>query len=167
MNYWVTTDTHLGHDKMKEYCGRPYNFSEKILKNLSLTIKHDDILIHIGDVCIGNDAYWHEQLSLIPMTKWLVRGNHDRKSNIWYLTHGWSFVGDYFKMYMCDKSILFSHKPIIDIGYDINIHGHFHNNDHRTYEPELVAIKNDKQILLCIEHHYQLFKLETIIKKGI
>jgi len=54
MNIWVTTDTHLNHTKLIEY-GRPENFEDKIKKGLVNNIKKDDLLIHLGDVCIGDD----------------------------------------------------------------------------------------------------------------
>ncbi len=79
MRIWLTTDTHLGHDKIIESCGRPENHEEIILKELSL-IPKDCLLIHLGDVCIGNDRHWHQEI--FNATKHcrrriLVRGNHD------------------------------------------------------------------------------------------
>jgi len=60
--------------------------------------------------------------------------------------------------------ILFSHKPQIDTGYDLNIHGHFHNSDHRRQEPELKAIANPKHHLIMMEHHYEPQSLRSIVE---
>ena len=60
MRIWLTTDTHFGHSKMVEYCGRPENFSDRILENFKV-IKEHDILLHLGDFCIGNELMWHLQ----------------------------------------------------------------------------------------------------------
>jgi calcineurin-like phosphoesterase family protein len=49
MKYWVITDTHLGHGKMEEYCGRPKDFEDRILRNLTC-VQESDVLIHLGDV---------------------------------------------------------------------------------------------------------------------
>lgn len=129
----------------------------------------DDVMIHLGDivVCSGRDEAAHAQfIQTLPGKHWLVRGNHDRKSNNWYLNHGWDFISDSFEDMYFGKRVLFSHVPVADNGYDINFHGHFHNSDHRRHEPALVAIRNDKQILLALEYNnYQPWNLQTLIQK--
>jgi len=167
MNYWVTTDTHFGHDKLKleEYSKRPSNFNNLILRNHRNTINKNDILIHIGDFCIGNDINWHKKFMAInSFKKWLIKGNHDKKSNSWYLSHGWDFVGDSMKLYLFGHYILFSHIPQSDNNFDINIHGHFHNSNHRQREPEMLAIRNEKHYLIMLEHHYSPISLKKIIE---
>ena len=165
MKYWLTTDTHLGHFNMVEYCGRPENFSEIILRNLHQCIKHEDILIHLGDICIANDTKWHLQLLNIPGRHWLIRGNHDKKSNSWYLEHGWDMICQQFEDHIFGKTIMFSHKPVVWNGkYEINIHGHFHNTDLNKHEKELVSIKNGYQKLLALEYvNYMPVTLEKFI----
>jgi len=168
MNYWIISDTHFGHDKMMELFGRPVGFSVQLFNGLRACIKPEDILIHLGDVCFGADEGWHHQLSeKVPCFKrWLVLGNHDSKSNHWYLSHGWDFVAYTINLTLFGKALLFSHMPKIDSGYDINIHGHFHNNHHRDLEPELTAIKNDKQYLIAVENTgYKPVNLKTIIEE--
>lgn len=118
---WIITDTHFGHENIIKYCNRPSNFSELILNNL-FCIEDGDILIHLGDFCIGSDKYWNKVFfaRLPKITSVLVRGNHDKKTDNWYLRNGWSFVCDSF----CSKGFIFSHRPIDEIN---NIHGHQHN----------------------------------------
>lgn len=128
------TDTHLGHDKMAELCYRPKNFAEKILQNTSSVILPGDIVIHLGDVCIRRDSYWHQLLHQhIPegCKRWLVRGNHDNKSIPWYIQHGWDFAGDRIDLEMYGLRIALSHRPLTDDGsFDYNIHGHHHITGH-------------------------------------
>jgi calcineurin-like phosphoesterase family protein len=166
MKYWLITDTHFGHDKLVEYCARPQGFEGKIMENLYKTLSDDDVLIHLGDFCMGNDGKWTEMfMKQKKSKKWLIKGNHDHKTNSWYLNHGWDFVGKSIKDKFFGKNILFSHIPQIDDGwYDLNIHGHFHNSDHRKHEKELVVIKNPKQKLLAIEYtNYQPVLLNTFM----
>lgn len=166
MSIYLITDTHFNHkEAMCNWCGRPDNYEDLIFKSF-LQLKENDILIHLGDICIGGDEYWHEKLSGIKCKKWLIKGNHDRKSNTWYLNHGWDFVCDQFRDKYFGKLIMFSHKPVVwDGEYDINIHGHFHNSDHRRNEPELMAIKNGYQKLLAVEYtEYKIVSLEKFIK---
>lgn len=169
MNLILSTDTHFFHRKMEEFCGRPKDFEIRIYKALKAILSPEDIFIHLGDICIGRDLEAHAMfIQTLPGRHWLVRGNHDRKGDVWYMAHGWDFISKEIKLEFYGKKIFLSHIPVKDDGwYDLNIHGHFHNSDHRRHEPELVAIKNDKQILLALENHnYQPWNLETIIKKG-
>ena len=170
MRWWITTDTHFNHEAIKKYCDRPDDCEKRILKGFEV-IKSQDILIHLGDICIGNDAEVHERhINPIKCRKILVRGNHDRKSTTWYLTHGWDFVCEKFSLKRCDKQILFSHWPLVWDGYyDINFHGHFHNANHRRYEAERKEdMLSSGQRLLALEYnHYQLFNLDTQIHKNL
>lgn len=137
MKIFVITDTHLGHDKLISH-GRPYDFYEKILINLEKS--SSDLLIHLGDVCIGDDAMWHDQIAMRTKgfkKRVLVRGNHDGKSDAWYYSKGWDFVCREFTNKVFGKLILFTHEPIPKehiSGIDFNVHGHYHGsaeNSHR------------------------------------
>ena len=175
MNIWLTTDTHFGHDKMLEYCGRPKDHSERILKAL-YRIPTEDLIIHLGDVCIEKDEYWHNCLRNLS-NKILIIGNHDRKSYNWYLEHGWKFVAEQFIWNYLGKRILFSHIPLKNDGqFDINIHGHFHNTLKRMREQKWVTpdeearnkgvidILTPKHKLLALEFtNYQPVLLKTFL----
>ena len=176
MKIWITTDTHFGHDKMQEYCGRPDGFEYLILKYQSY-LSFGDLLIHLGDFCIGNDKNWHDKfMARTPSKKILIRGNHDRKSDSWYLNNGWDFVCEQFRNTYFGKDILFSHCPKPDIGYDINIHGHFHNQLPRLLKGEwavddeekrnhydLKALNPKSKLLALEETNYQPVNLEKFI----
>lgn len=144
MKYYIISDTHFNHKQMIEYCGRPENFNDIIWKNLE-QLNDDIILIHLGDICIGGDKEVHKRLSKFKFKKILVKGNHDHKSNTWYLSHGWDFVCEEFRSNLYGHNILFSHKPV-ENECDINIHGHLHNSDTENkytglYSPELQDYK--------------------------
>lgn len=161
---YIITDTHFNHSAMIPYCGRPENFNELIWRGLD-QLKDDDILIHLGDICIGGDKEVHERLSKYKFRKILVRGNHDKKSEGWYMSHGWDFACEQFEMKVFGRRIMFSHKPVVWNGeYDINVHGHFHNADPDRLELELSRIKNGYQKLLAIEWtKYKPVSLEKFI----
>jgi calcineurin-like phosphoesterase family protein len=128
MNIFITTDTHFGHDKMIEFCGRPRNFEEIIKKKILKVVLAGDLFIHLGDICIGNDEIHNKWFTEnIKCKKILVKGNHDKKSNSWYLSRGWDFVCESFSDKFFGKRVLFSHAPQKSNNFDINIHGHFHN----------------------------------------
>lgn len=167
MKYWIVTDTHFAHDKIRDFCGRPEGFEFKILNALAKAVKPEDILIHLGDICWGDQEKWHTLLEQhAPCKRWLVRGNHDKNTDTWYLSHGWHWVGMSCTIRMFGGSILFSHKPLIDNGFTWNIHGHFHANPVTSWERELVMVLTDKHILLALEtSNYQPIELKSAIDK--
>lgn len=118
-----------------------------------------DILIHLGDICWKNDAYWNACFNSIQCkSKILVLGNYDKKSIFWYLEY-WDAVVKTFTIKRHGKTILFSHKPLPDTGYDINIHGHLHNSNHHDGE----WIRNEKQTPVMMEHHYKPHNITDLI----
>ena len=158
MKFWIITDTHLGHDKMVDFCGRPSDFSNRILRNISLVVRHNDVLIHLGDICIGNDAKWTAAIrSSCNGRMWLVRGNHDRKTTSWYLDHGWDWCANSMTLDMFGRSLLFTHEPVDDPGGNLNIHGHLHNTGHHD------TPGGSSSRLIFIEHHYCPVGLDKIV----
>jgi len=163
---WIIGDTHFNHHKLIPDCGRPDNFEELIRQGLK-QIRDIDLLIHLGDICVGKDQEVHDKIiSNFSFTKILVRGNHDGKSNNWYLNNGWDFVCEQFKDTYFGKNILFSHMPFpLEQGYDINLHGHFHNISEKYHERELVKIKNSSQTLFALEYvDYKPVLLENFLR---
>lgn len=168
---WVITDTHLGHDRMIELCGRPPHHTGLILDNLSKTLVPGDILIHLGDICIGGDEAFHRELAFyIPKNVFriLIKGNHDSKSTNWYLNHGWNLVSDKLDFSYNGKRILFSHMPERKQRtgglVDINIHGHFHNNVHRM-EGEIKSFydSNFHKLLAIEDTDYKPVTLDSLL----
>lgn len=149
MNFWVIADTHLGHDEMVEYESRHPDFSNRILHTLSKNLRSKDILIHLGDICIGDEANWHQKLAAATSQcyrRWLVLGNHDKRTHSWYLGHGWDMVCTALTLEKFGAYIVFTHKPIpqyLGCMHDkyatengltfINMHGHIHYNNRYNY----------------------------------
>lgn len=138
MKIYVTSDTHLNHAKLIEW-GRPKDFEERIIRSHN-KIEEEAVIIHLGDICIGKDEAMHEVLmdSIGHVQhRILVRGNHDKKSNSWYLEHGWHAVVDQLTMNLYGKRVIFSHIPVdyeMWPATDLNVHGHTHGNSHRDHD---------------------------------
>lgn len=167
VKYFLTADTHFNHELMKESCGRPEGFEQLIVDGWK-DLASDDILIHLGDVCIGNEAETHLKY-IVPLKckKILIRGNHDKRSGTWYMEHGWDWVCNSMTLERAGKKILFSHTPQVWDGYwAINFHGHFHNCNRRRWEAELQKDLLSGQRLLALEHNnYKLWDLDREIMK--
>ena len=169
MKIWLITDTHFGHEKVKEFCGRPEGFEQKILDNLKRVVNSDDILINLGDFCWGNDDYWAELFNyphIKAKSNILVRGNHDKKS-LGFYAEFFDMVCDSFSLNMFGKRILFSHIPQEKSPlYDLNIHGHFHNTDHRKNEKYMQFIYDPTyhKKLAVEDTNYEPVLLEKFIR---
>lgn len=177
MSIFIITDLHFNHkEQMKVYCGRPDNYEDLLFDGLA-GLGNEDVLICLGDICIGEDLKVHQKyIEPLRCKKWLVRGNHDTKSDHWYLDHGWDMVCYKFQAKYYGKTILFSHMPQlytkpIDLlygagAYDLNIHGHFHNTSHRSSEVAMKMVKNFRLRLLSMEvEGYHPISLQKFISK--
>ena len=165
--YYVIADTHFGHKGIMDWAGRPDDYVEKIFTNIVRVVKEDDILIHLGDVAFGEEDYYHRLLRKAVKSKmWLVRGNHDKRGDGWYLDRGWDFIGSSIVLRWYGERIVLSHKPVSVEESTYNVHGHFHNNAKSKWEPELVAVmKEGTHKLIKCEHTYAPQNLEKVIKK--
>ena len=93
-------------------------------------------------------------------------GNHDKESYGWFLRHGFDFVCEGLALKWQKMDIYFSHKPRYDLedNFDLIIHGHLHNCDHRDLTGEYD--KHPKNFLLAQEYMgYRPMNLDKIIQQ--
>lgn len=84
MTIWLTSDWHLGHHNIIEYCHRPFKgifqMDQAILSRYRELVQPNDIVYHLGDVSLTRpqrvQKLW--QLQDLPGIKILLMGNHDR-----------------------------------------------------------------------------------------
>jgi calcineurin-like phosphoesterase family protein len=177
MNYWLISDTHFNHSKIEDWGGRSGNWQQKIWDGIA-QIPKGDVLIHLGDICIGDDSAVHRTLVLHSPVDFkicsdklkliLVRGNHDKKSMTWYIEHGWDFVCDQIGIEFHGVDILLSHRPMPPDTWRwrYNIHGHTHGNLHRS--EEYISFYDAKNYHIDISPEvigYQPIRLDTLMKK--
>ena len=160
MRIFVIADTHFGHlSLINKYQSRPSNYEEKIMKNWKQTVTDDDLVIHLGDVVVGKSIDWASTIPNLPGRKILVLGNHDKKNESWYMSHGFDFCCQQFTINIYGVQILFSHEPATAGDYDLNIHGHLHLGRHRELKVD------ERHFLLALEAtNYQMRLLESIVK---
>jgi len=171
----IITDTHFNHKLMTAAGIRPSDYQEQILNNWLRLVHRYDTIFHLGDVVFSAQGTFHDEvLSKLPGRKVLIRGNHDKQTNSWYLKHGWAQVLEYTTMHDLDhektkEQLVFvtarlTHKPVTEPlppHVNVNIHGHLHAADHRLTEfppPEYPCI------LLSLElHGYRPHTLSEIL----
>lgn len=123
---YLISDTHFNHDNIATYCDRPKDFTEIIIKRWNEVVKPEDLVIHLGDVAIGNRRTVKSLLATLPGKKVLVLGNHDRQHGPdWWMNQGFDFACQGMKYRNC----WLTHEPSTSLadGCLINIHGHLHN----------------------------------------
>ena len=155
MKVWVITDTHFNHEKLKTYCQRPDNFTDLIIKNWNQVVGSEDLVIHLGDVIIGDRRSWKGIRACLPGKIALVMGNHDRDhSATWWMENGMDFACQG----MVFRNIWLTHEPsnALAPGCDWNVHGHIHTSEY--YPPH----KFNR--LLKIEHDYRPVAFEKLLK---
>jgi len=157
MNYWLISDTHFGHTNLDKWGQRSGNWQEQLWAGIA-SIPDGDTLIHLGDICMGDDEDVHVKLDSVTShlkSRVLVRGNHDKKSFTWYNKY-WDFVCDGLDLVYMGRYLHLTHRPAQPCGNSTwNIHGHTHGKIHHSEEyvswyskdyhidisPELVGFK--------------------------
>lgn len=152
---WIISDTHFGHKKMVEKGWRPEGYEGLIIAHWASTIAPDDLVIHLGDVWCGKGP--RVDVTQLPGQKVLLIGNHDHESDSWYMDHGFNFVCRGFEIRRYGYAWWFSHEPKAAgfMPWDINIHGHLHDDDHR---------KAEFASILTEDHHYLISLEQTDYK---
>jgi calcineurin-like phosphoesterase family protein len=166
----VFTDPHFGHKNLVLWKDRPEGFESLIDAAWKLRVESNHKVFCLGDVCFKGQAEAHTRyIQANPGYKILILGNHDKQKESWYLSHGWDEV---YTTLMLQATVngrhtrlLLSHVPQkYDGSWDLNVHGHFHNNLHRFDEPEIKAIYTKKHILLSAEAvNYDFVRLDDLI----
>ena len=163
MKIWVTSDSHFWHENIIKLCKRPFSnveiMNECLIENWNTKVSTDDLVIHCGDFALCSADRFDEIIKRLRGRKILIKGNHDSRSIIFYLDHGFSFVCNYFSM----KNILFTHRPLpIDTKFSEAYHvfGHIHNN-------ETIDSGDKKRINVSVEvTEYFPVSLDEILQKN-
>jgi len=159
MKIWATSDQHFTHFNIIKYANRPFELSNKGVKDCINTIvnkynevvQDDDIVIHVGDLGHGRNQS-KENIGFILENlkgkKVLIRGNHDEWDDEYYLKYFHSVEEYYSKngVFIChypcydsNRTRIEEHKYIDELKkYDIHtiIHGHVHNKNPDEWEPD-------------------------------
>jgi len=127
---WLTSDFHFGHNNCINYCSRPFsNTSEMnntIIRSYNKLVDNNDIVYILGDISFLNTKSTIEIIKSLKGFKFLIKGNHDHKSNTAYRKMG--FMEVYDKPIIIKDKYILSHEPIdYNIGNLVNVYGHMHD----------------------------------------
>ena len=123
-------DTHFGDERIIKYENRPFENSKQmdneIIKRWNDVVTNDDSVYLLGD--FGADGYEKEILSKLNGKIYLVKGNHDTKTNDEYRRFGFAEVYDI--PIILDGFWILSHDALYvnsNMPY-ANLFGHVHNS---------------------------------------
>ena len=129
LTYFIA-DTHFGDDAILRYENRPFKTVDEmdsaLISNWNGIICENDEVYILGD--FGACGKEKEILSKLNGTKYLIKGNHDIKSNAEYRKSGFKEVYDLPVIF--NNYWILSHDAIyvnINMPY-VNLFGHVHNN---------------------------------------
>lgn len=125
---YLISDTHFNHYNIIKYCNRPFkNVHEMnmyMIEKWNETVQPTDTIYHLGDYAFGDKKFMQDVCNKLNGYKILIRGNHDKKGNNFFLDIGFNEV---HKSKTINNYIL-THRPLLSVPQDfINIHGHIHN----------------------------------------
>ena len=83
MTTWFTADTHFGHARILELCGRPYNdvadMDAALIASWNAVVGADDDVWHLGDFVYRSARPARDYLRRLHGRVRLVHGNHDNE----------------------------------------------------------------------------------------
>jgi len=133
MKFFIISDTHFGHDKIIQYCNRPFSSVEEmdkaLIQNWNETVSNKDTVLHLGDVGLGNKEYIKEIIGKLNGKKILILGNHDNWSEQFYRDAGFHTVSKFPIVW--NDFYLLSHAPLqlSETTPYFNYYGHVHNDE--------------------------------------
>jgi len=169
MATWLTSDLHLFHKNIIQYCNRPfcdeYEMNAEITKCWNETVGDDDRVIVVGDLTAGLYDRQEDLKTLIGTLrgkKTLIMGNHDHMSAKWYKWAGFENVSKH----MIEDDMLFVHKPATEFNDKsislakkhnprLIVHGHIHRID----------IEIPGHFNVAWDRHNRLISLDEIINR--
>lgn len=135
---YFTSDTHFHHKNILNFEDRPYNSTEEMTEGMiklwNDQVEDNDIVYHLGDLCLGSLEQTINVLQQLKGKIILIKGNHDfskhyKKINQLGLLHDYHEVGTTLKYQK--QQMWLTHYPF-EIGLrprKWSIHGHIHSHN--------------------------------------
>lgn len=182
---FFTSDLHLFHENIIEYCNRPFSsideMNRKLIHNWNDIVGVDDDIIVDGDFMFtSNLKKIEETINILNGRIWLVLGNHDYKSNFERKS-----VSELFEGRVYDAMDIKVHDDELDDDYmkihishypcefwtrgAIHLYGHIHSGPNSTgdeicqYKPMRYDVGVDNNNYKPISYH----EIKTTITKRL
>jgi len=149
-DFFVTSDTHLGHANIIKYCDRPFNSVEHmnrtLIDNINIKVPPRAILFHIGDFALGTPEQIRDMVRSINATVCLVRGNHDKKVEHDICKDEFEWIKDYHEVTVKEKDTG-KKQFIVLCHYAFRVYNKSHHNAWNLYGHSHGSLSEDKRLL--------------------
>lgn len=112
---WFTSDLHLGHEKVIDFCNRPFAnagwMDDFLIRRYNERVHPDDTVYFLGDLSFHKPRFGIALLSVLRGRKILIRGNHDKYSDTQYRTAGFESILEEAKIRIKGHYFILSHYP--------------------------------------------------------
>ena len=157
---YFTGDQHFGHERIIEYCGRPFQSVDEmdtaIVQRFCSVVTSEDAVFDIGDFCFPGRggkakaiAKTNSYLAQMPCNKrFLILGNHDDDNAC--RGSEWNGVySEWFRMTIDGIRVQLQHRPVhwpdrfaLSDKVDVVLRGHTHQKPPlvKRLTPELIEI---------------------------
>lgn len=160
---FVTSDFHFNHKSIIGFEPTRHRYSSvdemdnDLIARWNSVVDEKDLVIFLGDFALCLDDRIIDRYSVLKGTKWLVRGNHDDRSESTFAKLRFTKVTSMIEY----DQIVFTHVPIhpfeLEYRWRANVHGHLHSK----------SIDDDRYVNVGIDHHsdFTLYTLSEIIDR--
>lgn len=127
---FFTSDLHFGHQKVIEFCNRPFSdvddMTEQLIKNWNKKVRPQDHVYVLGDVSMYLSVQELKAIiSRLNGTKILIRGNHDMQVGQ-MRNAGFDVVVESAIIYIANRRVVLSHYPYPNSGFMHSIYKLLH-----------------------------------------
>lgn len=177
-NIYLTSDTHFNHSNIIEYCPKSRShfssveeMNETIITNWNRIISPDDVVYHLGDLCMGKTQDIVPLVSRLNGKITLLRGNHDHSKRRKDYEKCGIIIKDIDYISYKGKYFILSHIPIGNpecmshlIGENAeiwNLHGHTHQYDYFSTTPNTfhVGVDSNDMKPITLDQVWELINL--------
>lgn len=141
VNYFATSDLHIGHKNVINFCDRPFvntkEMHDKLIENYNSVVKENDVVFFLGDIVWSDSrTEFRRFMNKLNGIKKFIPGNHDRKKILDSLPSdlpkNFEILSDIVHLHKNNVPLfVLSHYPLVTwAGIErgcINLHGHIHS----------------------------------------
>ena len=157
IDFWITSDLHLGHKKILQHDKRPFVnidvHDTSILTNIQRVVKPGDQLYMVGDTFFYKDMKKAEDwLKQVPGQKFFIKGNHDYKETIALYEKYGTYLGEQKRVNILGDNIIFNHFPMRS--WNHSHYGSYHFYGHHHGDIEHIPYGRSQDVCISLNNYY-------------
>lgn len=113
---WFTSDHHFYHKNVIRYCNRPFKsleeMHEELIRRHNSLVDPSDTVYMLGDISFSGPQGTKKILDRMDGSKILIRGNHDKGANEYFLKHKiYEEIYDSVEIFIANTNVILCHYP--------------------------------------------------------